>query len=113
MGTVTAPRPARKIDCKFVCGSDSDVIEINSVHYEVDPIDPGERGTQAFRLTKQGGDPATYIVIRRNDGYIACNCPDYCFRQACTATLCKHGRALKELGLLATPTGNAPCSHAG
>jgi hypothetical protein len=99
MGTVTAARPAEKTDREFV----SIVIEIKGVRYAVDPIDPGQDGAQAFRLTKQGGDRATYDVIRRNQYVITCNCPDYLYRQAGKAMLCKHVDALIKEGLFPPP----------
>lgn len=79
-------------------------IEINDTRYSVDPIDPGECGSKAYRLTKRGGDRAVYDVIREHGSIVACDCPDYEARRRGNGyELCKHGRALVELGLMLAP----------
>jgi hypothetical protein len=105
-------QPARPFSCSIV----SMTIAISDTRYTVDEIPAGECGTKAFRLTKRGGDRATYDVIRRHDDTVACDCPDYLYRHDGTVGLCKHGRALVELGLMPASCGTAlkPApSHAG
>jgi hypothetical protein len=107
MATATRSKP-------FTCSFVAMTIEISDVRYACDPLDPGESGTRAFRLTKHGKDRDVYDVIRRPDGSVACDCPDYEFRRdGLTAEPCKHGRALVELGLMPAPccdpTEPAPC----
>jgi hypothetical protein len=79
-------------------------IAIEDVRYSVDPLDPGECGTRAFRLVKRAADKATYDVIRDTYGIVSCTCPNYIWRhQGTDADTCKHGAALVELGLMTAP----------
>jgi hypothetical protein len=97
MATATRSKP-------FTCSFVAMTIEISDVRYACDPIDPGESGTRAFRLTKHGKDRDVYDVLRRHDGTVACDCPDFEFRhEGLTDAPCKHGRALVELGLMPAP----------
>jgi hypothetical protein len=104
MTTLTAPAPKSKAGRTarpFAC---SMTVEINGQSYGVEPIDPGECGTKAFRLAKRWADGAVYDVIRDNDGHVACDCPDYeCRHRGNGFGLCKHGKALVALGLIDAP----------
>jgi hypothetical protein len=108
--TRTAPRvkPAREPRA-FTCSFVSMTIEINDVRYSVDPIDAGEFGIRAYRLTKHSGDHAIHDVLRTHAGPVECSCPDFvCRRQGLTDEPCKHGLALLTLGLLPAPAAPAP-----
>jgi hypothetical protein len=78
------------------------LLTIKGNAYTISPIEPVEEGTAAFRLDKLAGD-GVYDVVRNHDGLVVCDCPDYVCRHAGTASLCKHGRALIEAGMLAAP----------
>src|SRR3954449_5715019 len=100
MATVTSPRKASKAR-PFSCSFVSLTIEISDHRYSADPLDPGEDGTRAFRLSKHSGDHAVYDVLRTHSGILECSCPDYVVRHAGNGHgTCKHGRALVELGLM-------------
>jgi hypothetical protein len=105
MATVASPRKASKSAKPFTCSIITLTVEINDARYSVDEIPAGECGTKAFRLTKHSArDGGTYDVIRQHDGIVACSCPDYIGRhQGNGYGLCKHGRSLVELGLMAAP----------
>jgi hypothetical protein len=103
----------RKSVKPFTCRFVSINVEINDTRYAVDPIEPGECGTKAFRLAKHSGDHAVYDVIRTHTGLVECDCPDYETRHRGNGYgMCKHGRALVELGLMAAPIAPAPCCPA-
>lgn len=103
MATLTATQKSSKSK-PFTCRFISIVVEINDYRYDVDKIDAGEFGTVAFRLTKRSGDHKTYDVIRNHFGIVACDCPDYVSRHDGNGYgMCKHGRMLVELGLMAAP----------
>jgi hypothetical protein len=52
-------------------------------------------------LTKRhDGPPTVYLVRRYRDGRIDCDCADAIYRRCDTPTLCKHGAALRALGIL-------------
>lgn len=88
----------------FSCAFVSMTIAVNDTRYAADPIEAGEFGTKAFRLAKHSGDHAVYDVVRQADGIVACDCPDYESRHRGNGYgMCKHGRALVELGLLPAP----------
>jgi hypothetical protein len=74
-------------------------VEIRGGLYLVEPLDPGEFGVSAVRITKLAGR-RSYDVIRRLDGLVECDCGDYEYRRRGTAEPCKHGAACTELGLL-------------
>lgn len=79
------------------------VVEIKGADYLVEPIAAGECGCPAaVRLTKRAGG-ASYDVVRRHDGLVECDCPDYEFRHRGTAGQCKHSRAAVVHGLLIPP----------
>src|SRR3954469_9802287 len=103
--SITRNRKPVKFSCEFV----SIVVRINDVRYAVDPIDPGEDGTRAFRLCKASGDHEVYDVIRTHFGTVECSCPSYEATHRGTASTCKHGRALVTLGLMPGPV--APADH--
>ncbi len=103
MSMMTATRKSSK-SRPFTCSFVSMTIEISDVRYGVASIDPGEFGTKAFRLSKHSGDHAVYDVVRQHDGVVACDCPDYEARHRGNGYgMCKHGRALVELGLMPAP----------
>ncbi len=90
---VAAPAPRRR------------TITIKGIAYRVEPIDPGEDATAAFRLSKMSGDGAIYDVVRTWYGTIECDCADYTYRRkGLTATPCKHGAALVAAGLIDPPS---------
>jgi hypothetical protein len=69
--------------------------------YILRPADtpPGVIG--AVWLTKRhDGPPTVYLVRRYRDGRIDCDCADAIYRRCDTPTLCKHGAALRALGIL-------------
>jgi hypothetical protein len=105
MPTMTKPRAPRKPKAPaFACRLVSAVVEINGVQYAVEPIPPGEEGPAAIRLSKLSGQGEVYDLVRRYDGRITCDCPHYTARiEGLSEDLCKHGRALVELGLLPKP----------
>jgi hypothetical protein len=105
MATVASPRKASKSAKPFSCSIITLTVEINDSRYSVDEIPAGECGSKAYRLTKHSArDGGTYDVIRQHDGIVACSCPDYIGRhQGNGYGLCKHGRSLVELGLMAAP----------
>ena len=81
-------------------------LAIDHIVYAVEPI----RGLQdpdiirAFRLEKKSDRDAVYDVSRTALGFVACTCPDYVARQEGNGFgMCKHGRALVEMGLLDAP----------
>lgn len=100
MSTMTQPRKGVK---PFTCSFVSINVEIMGTRYAVDPIDPGEFGTKAWRLTKHSGNHEVYDVIHDAFGCVACSCPDYIARHDGTSSMCKHGRALTSLGLMPMP----------
>jgi hypothetical protein len=109
MQSVAAPSKKSKAAKPFSCEFVSMTLAVNDVRYACDPIDPGEFGTRSFRLCKRSGDHAVYDVIRQHDGIVACSCPDYIARhQGNGYGLCKHGKALVELGLMPAPLAPAP-----
>ncbi len=66
-------------------------------YYELSkpPLDPGVTG---WRLTKSDG--VSYDVLRDIDGRLLCQCESYHREHEPAGTVCKHGRALIERGLL-------------
>lgn len=104
MPTLTRKAKTVKFSTEFV----SITIRINDVRYAVDPIAPGEDGTRAFRLCKASGDHEVYDVIRTHSGICECSCPDYEARHRGNGHgMCKHGRAMVELGLMPGPVAPA------
>jgi hypothetical protein len=104
MATISKTRP-------FTCSFISVTIEINDARYSVDPIAPGEFGMKAFRLTKRAGGAfgtSVYDVIHRHDGTLSCDCPDFVARHEDHGGMCKHIRALVELGLMPAPSVTTP-----
>lgn len=83
------------------------VLTIKGTAYDVAPLDAGECGSRAFRLTKADG--AAYDVVRTAHT-VECDCGDYEFRHRGTAGLCKHGRALVALGLVEAPAEAPPAA---
>jgi hypothetical protein len=76
------------------------VVVIRGVGYQVTPLDPGPDHARAWRLAKSDGE--VYDVCRECDGLTTCTCPHYEFRlRGNSASPCKHGAALIQLGLLA------------
>jgi hypothetical protein len=79
------------------------VVVIRGVGYQVTPLDPGPDHTRAWRLSKSDGE--VYDVGRDHFGLTTCTCPHYEFRlRGNSASPCKHGAALIQLGLIA-PAG--------
>lgn len=108
MTTLLQDAPKSKAKA-FAC---SLTAEINGQPYGVEPIDPGECGTKAYRLTKRWADGAVYDVIREDDGHVACDCPDYEARHRGNGFgMCKHGRSLVTLGLLDAPKAPEPAAR--
>jgi hypothetical protein len=79
------------------------VVVIRGVGYQVTPLDPGPDHTRAWRLAKADGE--VYDVCRDHFDLVTCTCPHYEFRlRGNSASPCKHGAALIQLGLIA-PAG--------
>jgi hypothetical protein len=104
MPTLTQSRPSvkssrtRPFSCKLL----SATVEISGAVYQVEPIDPGQDGTAAYRLA--GAKGQVYDVIRTLYGLVECDCPDYEARhRGLDCGCCKHGRALVELGMIEAP----------
>src|SRR4051812_28635403 len=101
MATMTRERRSVKSSRAFTCSFVSVTISINDVRYDADEIPAGECGTRAWRLCKRSGDHAVHDVLRTHAGIVECSCPDYIARhQGNGYGICKHGRALVELGLM-------------
>jgi hypothetical protein len=92
MSILTAQPPAAK----------SITLNIRGLAYRVEPIDPGEEGTAAYRVSKQRGE-GVYDVVRTHEGLVICDCPSYVCTFEGTAETCKHGMALVQAGLLQAP----------
>jgi hypothetical protein len=104
MSTMT--KQSRKVK-PFTTSFVSITISINDTRYSVDPFPAGEFGTKAFRLSKHSGDHAVYDVVRTHLGIVECDCADFESRHRGNGGVCKHGRALVALELLAAPTAVA------
>lgn len=85
---------------KAICATSTVEIDAKSYAWERAQGDEGER---VVRLTNVGDPEAVYDVSRGADGLVACTCPDYTYRRAGTATLCRHGLACVALGLVEAP----------
>lgn len=104
MASVRSQSAPAKATRPFSCSFVSITIQVSDIRYSVDPIPSGDLGTKAFRLSKHSGDHLSYDVVRQHDGIVACDCPDYERRHRGNGHgMCKHGRALVELGLLPKP----------
>ncbi len=93
------PRPRRSFSCAIV---NFRTIAIYGDRYDVESFDPGYAGTYAVRLCKHGSD-AVYDVHRSHDGLVVCDCPSYVVTHDGTVSMCKHGRALVQLGMIDPP----------
>lgn len=60
-------------------------------------------GTVAFLVIPKH-KAESYHLHRSNEGEVVCSCGDFIHRWANSGTMCKHGRALAELGLIASTT---------
>jgi hypothetical protein len=97
LATAPAPRKSSRLAVSLV-------LTINQSEYAVEPLDPGEDGVKAFRLVKHSYDEAIYDVVLGHDGAIRCDCGDYTMRrEGLTSEPCKHGAALRQMGLLDAP----------
>ena len=78
-------------------------LTIRGVAYAVRVLkaDPGAEVARLVRLRRAGDRPATYHVARTVHG-ATCDCGDQTFRHEGRETACKHIRACRALGLLAT-----------
>lgn len=92
-------KATRPFSCKFI----SVIIEINGFRYNVDPLPIWDDADRTYRLTKHSRDGVAYDVTRTRDGCVVCDCPDFEQRHRDAGTMCKHGRALVELGLMLAP----------
>src|SRR4051812_32187656 len=87
----------KSFQCRFVSAH----VEIQGQPYVVVPLDIGT----GFRVIKSGVSDTGYRVTHKVDsGINVCDCPDYTHRhQGNGYGMCKHARALVELGFLSRP----------
>ncbi len=103
MSTLTSPHnPVKPIRRREPLTA-SLTITIRGDVYSLTSISPGEDGSRAWRLEKQGDGDAVYDVIRRHDGLVQCSCPSWEATYSNSVSTCKHGQALVMVGLLQAP----------
>jgi hypothetical protein len=77
-------------------------VTINGTSYSARPVTPADLGfglRRAWTLRRSGADPIT--VTETIEGPVTCECGDYEWRRAgLTDRPCKHGAALRALGLI-------------
>ncbi len=61
-------------------------------------------GTVAFEIIPTDRPLACHHLHRDNAGEVVCTCGDFIHRRQGTGSMCKHGRALAELGLVKSTT---------
>jgi hypothetical protein len=66
-------------------------------YYQLEKIEPSPAVLIAWKLEKKDG--VSHHVSEDSHG-LHCDCGDYVWRKKNTAELCKHCRALQELGLI-------------
>lgn len=104
--------PSKRRDRPFGEGLDEPrptILVIKAIRYEATVLQ-GDDSTAVVRLVKLAGKGEVYDVSRGADGLIRCDCPDYEFSKAGTSSLCKHGTACVEAGLIEAP---APVANPG
>jgi hypothetical protein len=83
---------------KHVHGTARLTLTVNGIAYDLRPLDPHPGvARKAWRLTT--GDGATYDVATTEYG-IECSCGSFIFVRQRRGEACKHGLALKAVGLL-------------
>ena len=79
-------------------------LTIRGTDYAVTRLEPGPDHTRAWRLEKLGGKAEVYDLARTREGLVACDCPSYTSTHEGTASTCKHGQAMIEVGLIKVPS---------
>jgi hypothetical protein len=92
-------QPRKEFQCRLISAQ----VEIQNRVYTVIPYDFDKLGS-GFQVVKSGLNDEVYNVIHTETGINTCDCMDYLRRhQGNGYGLCKHGRALVELGLMPAP----------